>query len=271
MPDLTTFPVLLEAQELADLATPVVLIQVTSAEAFAAAHLPNAQLVLPQELVCGVPPASGRLPEPDALRALLTRIGYQPDALYVAYDDEGGGWAGRFAWTLDVLGHARWGYLNGGLAAWAAAGLALESGPPAAPEPCDPGAVTIDTGPIAEIPDVLRAIEDSNSVIWDVRSAAEFAGERKAAARVGHIPSAVNLDWEDLKDYANDLRLPANLAQLLADNGITPDKHIITHCQTHHRSGLSYMAARLLGYPNIRAYHGSWSEWGNRDDTPIER
>jgi thiosulfate/3-mercaptopyruvate sulfurtransferase len=129
--------------------------------------------------------------------------------------------------------------------------------------------VTIDTSPIAEIEDVLQALDDPVQVIWDVRSLAEYQGQRQAAKHVGHIPGAVHLDWMALKNPDDDLRLVADLAHLLAAHGLTSDKAIITHCQTHHRSGLSYLAARLLGYTNIRAYHGSWSEWGNRDDLPI--
>ena len=266
---------MLEAQDVAALGDAVVLIQVTSPEVYAQAHLPGALLVQPGELVCGIPPATGRLPSQAQLQSLFARLGHTPDTRYVAYDDEGGGWAGRFLWTLDAIGHHNWAYLNGGLHAWVNAGLQLDSG--AAPEPTpmetvpDTPTITIDTGPIAEIPDVLAAIDAADSVIWDVRSAAEYAGQRQAAARSGHIPGAVNLDWEALKDYGNSQRFVANLADLLREHGVTPDKNIITHCQTHHRSGLSYLAARLLGYPHIRAYHGSWSEWGNRDDTPIER
>ena len=246
----------------------LVLIQVTSEETYLQAHVPGAQLVLPAELVGGVPPATGRLPEKRALDALFSRLGYQPEQHFVVYDDEGGGWAGRFAWTLDVIGHDGWTYLNGGLHAWHGAGLPLAQGAEPAPTPTEVD-VTIDSAPIAEIADVLAAIEDPDQVIWDARSAEEYAGIRQAAQRVGHIPGAVNLDWLHVQDRTNQMRVIDNLEALLADKGISNKRGIITHCQTHHRSGLTYMLGRLLGLP-IRAYHGSWSEWGNREDTPIE-
>jgi thiosulfate/3-mercaptopyruvate sulfurtransferase len=117
---------------------------------------------------------------------------------------------------------------------------------------------------------VLAAIDDPGSVIWDARSEAEYLGLRSGSRRAGHVPGAVNLDWVELMDPPRQLRLIERLPALLAAHGITPDKQVITHCQSHHRSGLTYLAARLLGYPRVRAYHGSWSEWGNRDDTPVE-
>ena len=246
----------------------LVLIQITSEEVYLQAHIPGAQLVLPGELVCGVPPATGRLPEKAALDALFSRLGYRPDQHFVVYDDEGGGWAGRFAWTLDVIGHDGWTYLNGGLHAWHAAGLALAQGAETAPAPTAVD-VSIDREPIAEIADVLAAIEDPQQVIWDARSAEEYAGTKQAAQRAGHIPGAINLDWLDVQDRGNGFRVVEDLAERLSALGISDKAGIITHCQTHHRSGLTYMLGRLLGLP-IRAYHGSWSEWGNRDDTPIE-
>lgn len=260
-------PVLVEPHEV-DPNDDQLIVHVAEPQAFDHAHIPNAVHVAPGELVCGIPPATGRLPSEAQLNALFARIGYHPERRIIAYDDEGGGWAGRFLWTLDVIGHRQWGYLNGGIHAWRAAGLRLASGPGAAPERSSVTLV-VDRTPIAEIDDVLRAIEDPTHVVWDVRSLEEFRGERQAAKHVGHIPGAIHLDWMALKNPGDDLRLVADLQALLNAHGLTADKAIITHCQTHHRSGLSYMAARLLGYANIRAYHGSWSEWGNRDDVPI--
>ncbi|MGA1370261.1 MAG: rhodanese-like domain-containing protein [Pseudomonadales bacterium] len=244
-------------------------VHVASAEAYAAAHVPGAVLVEPGELVAGTPPAPGRLPTLERLTALFGRIGYQPDREIVVYDDEGGGWAGRFIWTLDVIGHTRWAYLDGGIVAWAALGLPLEQGIPPPPAPSAPQ-ITIDTRPIAEVADVLATIGDQGSIVWDARSEAEYLGLRSGSRRAGHVPGAVNLDWMHLMDPARDLRLVGNLPDQLAARGITPDRSVITHCQTHHRSGLTYLAARLLGFPRIKAYHGSWGEWGNREDTPIE-
>ena len=245
----------------------LMLVQVTSVEVFQQARIPGAVLVTPQELVCGVPPASGRLPEPDQVLALFQRIGYTPDADIVVYDDEGGGWAGRFAWTLDIIGHTSWRYLNGGLHSWHAAGLPLEQGGASPPEANAGLSLELDTSPIAEVEDVLSAIEDEGQIIWDVRSDDEYMGRRSGSARAGHIPGAVNSDWLTLKDAAQ--RISADLQATLANLGLKPGVKIITHCQTHHRSGLSYMLGRLNGL-DIRAYHGSWSEWGNRDDTPID-
>jgi thiosulfate/3-mercaptopyruvate sulfurtransferase len=246
----------------------LLLIQVTTAEEFAQAHIPGAVLVLPAELVSGIAPATGRLPKLERLKILFSRIGYHTDADVVVYDDEGGGWAGRMGWTLDVIGHTNWRYLDGGLQAWQAAGLAFADTVEATPEPTHP-IISIDTAPIAEIPDVLATIDDPDQVVWDVRSAEEFRGEKQASARVGHIPGAVNLDWLLLKDPARAQKIFPDIKERLAGIGIDASKRVITHCQTHHRSGLSYMIGRILGF-DIRAYHGSWSEWGNREDTPIE-
>jgi thiosulfate/3-mercaptopyruvate sulfurtransferase len=114
----------------------------------------------------------------------------------------------------------------------------------------------------------MAALDDDTSVIWDVRSAEEYAGLRSGSARAGHIPGAVNLDWELLKDGNRQLRLVQDLEDLASSLGLFDADQVITHCQTHHRSGLSYLVGRLLGLP-IRAYHGSWAEWGNDPDTPI--
>ncbi len=258
----------LEPDAAADLPeTDTLLVQVTSSALFEQAHIPGAVLIEPGELVCGIPPASGKLPRAEQISAALSRIGYQPQQRIIAFDDEGGGWAGRLCWTLDVIGHYDWAYLDGGLRAWHAAGLPLAQGS-SAPAPTEPCGITIDNDPIAEIADVMAAIDDTDSVIWDVRSAEEYAGLRSGSARRGHIPGAVNLDWELLKDANRQLRLIENLEEVAESLDLFGAKQVITHCQTHHRSGLSYLVGRLLGL-NIKAFHGSWAEWGNDPSTPI--
>lgn len=267
-----SLPLLLEPEQLEPLlGRPDLLILDTSSAAnYERHHVPGAIHIPPQSLQAGIKPAVGRLPEAAQLSELFSRVGLSPGKHVIAYDDEGGGWAGRLIWTLDVLGHRNYSYLNGGLPAWVNEGHPVETqvntGTPTA------FTAQIDAAPVASLDQIVAGIGDPQRAIWDARSADEYAGRKVVAARGGHIPGAANLDWLELMDRSRNLRLlplesiRARLQQL----GITPDKQVVTHCQTHHRSGLTYLALKLLGYPRIQAYDGSWGEWGNRTDTPIE-
>jgi thiosulfate/3-mercaptopyruvate sulfurtransferase len=264
--DLILEPAALEAM----LGTPdLLVIDLCQPQNWRAAHVPGAIHVDPSELVSGMPPASGSLPPLARLRALFARIGYTPDKHVVAYDDEGGGWAGRFLWTLDVIGHKRYSYLNGGLYAWYHEQHPVTT-EVVAPTPTNVE-ITLDTTALADLDTVRAALGNPNITIWDARSREEYLGLRSSSLRAGHIPGAVNLDWLDVMDRSRNLRLlpEAELRRKLADLGIKPGQAIITHCQSHHRSGLTWLVAKALGHP-AQGYHGSWGEWGNRDDTPVE-
>jgi len=264
-----TIPLILEPEELVALKSqPDILIVDLSAEpGYMESHIEAAVHIHPAELVSGVQPATGKLPGIDRLETLFSRIGYHPGQHIVACDDEGGGWAGRFIWTLDVIGHQHMSYLNGGMHAWTALHLPTTAEVPRiSPTTAN---ITINTHVIATKAEVLASLDNPDTVIWDARAPDEYAGTRKTARRSGHIPGAVNLEWTRAMDLSRQLRIRTDIVELLASVGISCDKKIITHCQTHHRSGFTYLIGKSLGL-DIRAYDGSWSEWGNDPDTPIE-
>jgi thiosulfate/3-mercaptopyruvate sulfurtransferase len=239
---------------------------------YAQRHVPGAVNLPYQAIIRSEPPAMGLLPTEERLSEVMSAIGLTDEAHVVAYDSEGNGRASRLLWTLDVLGHRYFSLLDGGLPAWVAAGLPVESG-------------LVEMKPSAYQAKIRRPeasvdreyveahLNDPQVAILDARSPGEFSGQDQRAQRTGHIPGAVNMEWTQAMDPSRQRRLlpEAQLREKLAGLGVTPDKEVITHCQTHHRSALTYVMLRHLGFEKVSAYAGSWSEWGNRSDTPIER
>ncbi|WXL25215.1 rhodanese-like domain-containing protein [Ectopseudomonas mendocina] len=271
MSNFADLPLLIEPEQLASrLDTPgLILVDLTNAQRYAQGHIPGAHFVEPKRTQFGQPPAPGLLPAKDQLEQLFSELGHHADATYVVYDDEGGGWAGRFIWMLDVIGHNRYHFLNGGLHAWLEDVGTLSTETP--PKGQAPVTLHLHEEPSATREYVLSRLGADDLVIWDARAPEEFNGEKVLAQKAGHIPGAVNFEWTAGMDKSRALRIRTDLQEQLTALGITPDKEIITHCQTHRRSGFTYVAAKALGYPRIKAYAGSWGEWGNHPDTPVER
>lgn len=270
MPAFSSLPLVIEPAELADRlqAPELILVDLSGAARYAQGHIAGAHWVDSKRTQLGQPPAPGLLPEQAQLEVLFGELGHRADAVYVVYDDEGGGWAGRFIWLLDVIGHARYHYLNGGLQAWLSEGRNVTQEPTASANGTP--TLSLHDEPTASREYLLSRLGAADLAIWDARSPAEFSGEKILAAKGGHIPGAINFEWTAGMDAQHGLRIRSDLAQVLADLGITTDKEVITHCQTHRRSGFTYLAAKALGYPRVKAYAGSWSEWGNHPNTPIE-
>lgn len=268
-----SLPLLLESVELQPrLQDPnILIVDLSKAQTYQQTHIPGAIHLDYPQIVAVNKPVMGLLPEVEQLKSLVQQLGIKNDTHVVAYDDEGGGCASRLLWTLDYLGIKNLSLLNGGLHAW------LDEQMPCAsqiPSPRGHGDVTINIDPsvVADREYILERLEDERFAFLDARSAEEFNGQKKLAARAGHIPGAVNLDWLLLMDQSRKLRLkpPEELRLMLGSLEVTAQKEVIVYCQSHHRSALTYIALKSLGYEHVRGYPGSWSDWGNQEDTPIE-
>jgi thiosulfate/3-mercaptopyruvate sulfurtransferase len=245
----------------------------SSLEAFAEGSLPNAYHC-PQMLTRFQGNPVGNPPPKDQWIQTLIQLDYQPDKPILLLDDSGGTWAGRAAWLLDWIGHTQWYYLNGGRQAWIEAGQPLESGTPFSPElkqPLFTQPIEFHDFPWIQVNELIDLVNNKPETIqiWDARSEAEYEGLLVKSSRSGHIPHAIHLEWSQcLEGQSTRLKPLTELALLLKNRGFVQNKPCITHCQTHHRSGLTYLVGRILGYP-MRAYAGSWQEWGSLLHTPI--
>lgn len=187
----------------------------------------------------------------------------------VVYDDRSGMRAARAFWFLEYFGHPRAQVLDGGFGAWVAAGMTVTQ--EAAPPPKSTWTGTPQPQAIATWRDVKDRLGHPDVVILDTRSDGEYQGTMVRARRGGAIPGAVHVEWSRNLGPDGAFKPAAELRAMYESAGVTADKEVVTYCQGGYRAAHSYLALRLLGYPRVRNYTGSWKEWGDREELPIER
>jgi len=251
----------------------LLILDLSSQEHYDQGHLPGAIRMDSRRLLRGSGPVPNLIPTEAQLSELCSELGIGPDTQVVAYDDQLGPWAGRLVWTLHCIGHARASVLNGQLPAWVDAGLELDTAVHQ-PVPIERHVSLVHPELIMSADQIQTATEQGRLTVWDARSAAEYSGEKVVnASRGGHIPGARHLEWTDLLEPGPIPRLKSAeaLKQLLIQAGIDPDQPVVTHCQTHRRSGLTWLVGSWLGMKQLSCYDGSWFEWGNSPERPVEQ
>jgi len=238
-------------------------------EAFEASHLPGALFVdLDRDLTTHGEPTAGRhpLPTPSAFADSMGRLGIGDDDVVVAYDDSGGGTAGRLVWMLLRSGHQA-ALLDGGLAAWAGP---RESGPsgerPVAafttrPWPAD---ALVDTAVVAAI------AASGDAPLLDARAPERYRGETETVdARAGHIPGATSAPWQANLDPATGRFRPRDALRARFEAlGARPDATVVAYCGSGVSACANLLALELAGFADTRLYVASWSGWSADPERP---
>ena len=219
---------------------------------------------------------------PDELSAFLGRLGLKEGDTLVLYGDKSNWWASYAYWFLSYSGVKNLKLMNGGRQKWVAEGRELVT---------TPTEVTPTTYPALKRDESLRAYRDEvrahiekvrsgEGAMVDVRSPDEFSGKvthmpaypQEGVLRGGHIPGAANIPWARATNEDGTFKSADELSALYGGEGVTPDKDVIAYCRIAERSSHSWFVLReLLGYPKVRNYDGSWTEWGNGVGLPIEK
>lgn len=212
----------------------------------------------------------GMLPEPEALNAIFGRHGIRAESTVVLYDAQGGLWASRVWFALDYMDHKDVRLLNGGWREWSHEGKPITRSIPKVKKVKYQG--KLNPSKVANAEWLLAHLKDPLVRPLDSRTPAEYAGQDVRSARGGHIPGAENLNWVETVTGPNmTFKSAKELESLFQGAGVTRDKEVVPYCQTHVRGSHASFVLRLLGYEKVRGYDGSWQEWGNRSDVPIDK
>ncbi len=249
------------------------IVDVRSPEKYQETHIPGAvNLTIGavdhkvNEFVSDVRPAA-------EVAEIVGAAGIGDDHHVVIYDDSRTVIAARLFWVLDYYGHPRISILNGGYPKWAAENRAVTRQAPRFPAATF--SAKADPSKIADRAYILENMGKNSVALCDARTPEEYTGAdvRKGAGRGGRVPGAINIDWVNSVTTGEVpvVKALAELKQLYADAGITPDKEVITYCQSAVRGAQAYFILKLLGYGQVRNYDGSWQDWSNDQSLPIDQ
>src|SRR5919202_15977 len=224
-------------------------------------------------------PVERDLVEKEQFERILGERGIGNDTTVVVYGDKNNWFAAYAYWYLKTYGHADVRILDGGRQKWIDEGRELTTDVPS-PQPKSYSAQERDESIRAYRDAVREAIGAAEKALVDVRSPQEFAGdliappgyEQEGAQRAGHIPTAQSIPWAQAVRDDGTFKSADELRELYAAKGVTPDKAVTAYCRIGERSAHTWFVLHeLLGYESVRNYDGSWTEWGNLVDVPIEK
>jgi len=210
---------------------------------------------------------------------LLSEKGIGNDTAVVFYGDKNNWWACYAFWVFQLFGHTNARIVDGGRKKWIDEGRELTKEVPIYPRTTYRAPARDDSRIRAFRDDVLKHVRSGQPLV-DVRSPGEYSGQllhmpdypQEGALRGGHVPGAKNIPWGKAVAEDGRFKSAAELRALYQGEGITPDKDIIAYCRIGERSSHTwFVLTYLLGYPKVRNYDGSWTEWGNAVGLPIER
>lgn len=211
--------------------------------------------------------------------ALLGRSGIAEDTTAILYGDNNNWFAAYAFWLLKVYGHENVRLMNGGRAKWMAEGRPLTT-EVSKPNPVAYRVKRLDSALRASREFVLESLSLPSYALVDVRSPKEYSGEllapenlpQEGAQRGGHIPGATNIPWSQAVQENGAFKLPDELRAIYRSKGISSDKEVIAYCRIGERSAHTWFVLKyLLGFPQVRNYDGSWTEWGSLIGVPIEK
>jgi thiosulfate/3-mercaptopyruvate sulfurtransferase len=216
----------------------------------------------------------------EQFETLAGRLGITPETTVVFYGDKNNWWATYAFWVFQLFGHDNAKILDGGRAKWVEEGRELTRDVPQVPSTTYTSKERNDAGIRAFRNDVLSHIEKNGQLV-DVRSPQEYSGEKlhmpdypqEGAMRGGHVPGARNIPWARAANPDGTFKSAADLRAIYEqEQGLNPENDTIAYCRIGERSSHSwFVLTYLLGYPNVRNYDGSWTEWGNLVNVPIEK
>ncbi|MEO6212001.1 MAG: sulfurtransferase [Vicinamibacterales bacterium] len=217
----------------------------------------------------------------DGFNTLMSRIGATPETTVVFYGDKNNWWACYAFWVFQLFGHTKAKVMDGGRVKWQKELLPLTRDVPEYASTEYRARDRADAGHRAFRDEVMRHIEKKGQLV-DVRSPEEYSGTRmhmpdypnEGALRGGHIPGAKSIPWaRAINTDDGTFKSASELTALYCtDNGLAPAKETIAYCRIGERSSHSWFALKyLLGFENVRNYDGSWTEWGNMVNVPIEK
>ena len=215
----------------------------------------------------------------EAFEALMRRYGISNDTTVVFYGDKNNWYAAYSYWLFKYYGHHNAKIMNGGRTKWEAEGREYTKDVPQF-APTEYHAKEPDQTIRAFRRQVESVLEQGGAALVDVRSNDEYTGKlihminypQEGAQRGGHIPGAKNIPWATAANADGTFKSAEELRQIYGNQSVTPDKQVIAYCRIGERSAHTwFVLTQLLGYPNVRNYDGSWTEWGNLVNAPIEK